>query len=666
MHDGFDRIAALVSNTALIMIKNTCILVFACFSFSFLFAADTLHVVSHKEVTVVTDPTTGGKSYKSWVVFPSAKTDIRKINLNVIFGCPNTMRCADWDYLDRIYIRRRGGVNATSMDYEIGHMLTPYGGAFAKSWGFQWQVNITDFSMLLRDSVEIEYFHTGYEPNEDRGWKITVDFEIIKGKPAIEPIAIHKLYDGSYRYGDSTNNIENHLKPFTFKANTRADLARIFVYHTGHGSDASGCSEFCTRYREIWFDGRLIDKRDMWKKCGDNPLYPQAGTWLIDRAYWCPGELQQPDIFDVPLTAKGSDHSFDINMQPFATPKPSADEVIVAYVFEYGKPSAAYDVAVEDIIVPTNKQVHGRKNPSSINPVVVIKNNGSQILRHVTIQYGTKGFPLKQYNWTGRLAFNEKAIVTLPATIDAKEGQNQFTVNLLSPNGKKDRFKDDNFMLAAFTKAQVHGTNLVLNLRTNNQPEQNGYVVRDQSGKIFYERKTGSLQANKDYRDTLKLAPGKYELVVEDTAGNGLEFWFNTRGGRGLCRLLDSKGNLLKHFESDFGNFIHYGFEITDDSTLFAAPLAEPSIGLFPTRTTGKTTLDYFSNQAQKVTVKIVTDPGDNVIEEHVYESLKEAVLEYDLSYRPAQRYYVKVFIGDKLLFNKRLRVEEMRRRREN
>lgn len=630
---------------------------------NFLSASDTLHVISHKEITVVTDPKTGGKSYKNWVIFPSTGAAIRKINLNVIFGCPDNMRCADWDYLDHIYIRRKGGVNAPSIDYELGHMLTPYGGAFPKNWGFQWQVDVTDFSLLLRDSVEIEYFHSGYEPNEDRGWKITVDFEMIKGKPVIEPIAVHKIYDSSFRYGDSTKNIETQLKPVTFIGNNRSQHARIFVYHTGHGMDASGCGEFCSRYREIWFDGKMIDKRDIWKKCGDNPLYPQAGTWVIDRAYWCPGELQQPDIFDIPLKTKGSEHTIDINMEPFVTPKPSADEVIVAYVIEYGKISVQHDAAIEDIMVPTDKQIHSRKNPSAVNPVITIRNNGSQPLKKLSIKYGTNGFAMQQHNWTGELGFNEKEMITLPGVIQGKQGQNIFSVILSSPNGKKDGYVADNKMNTVFTKAPVHGKNMVLNLRTNSQPEQNSYTIRNNTGQTLYERKLGTMEANKDYRDTLKLMTGSYELVLEDTAGNGLEFWFNTRGGRGLCRLLDDKGRLLKHFESDFGNFIHYGFEVTEDSTVLTKPVTEPSIGLFPTRTAGKTTLDYFGNEAQKVIVRIVTDPGDTLVEEHVYESLKEAVLDYDLSYRPPQRYYVKVFIGDKLVFNKRLRVEEMRRR---
>ncbi len=629
---------------------------------NFLFAGDTLHVTSHKEITVVTDPSTGGKSYKSWVVFPSEKTSIRKINLNVIFGCPDSMRCADWDYLDHIYIRRKGGVNAPSLDYKIGHMLTPYGGAFAKNWSFQWQAEITDFSLLLRDSVEIEYFHSGYEPNNDRGWEVTVDFEIIKGKPVIEPIAIHKVYDNSYRYGDSTQNIEAQLKPFSFTASAQTNHARFFIYQTGHGMDANGCGEFCSRYREVWFNNKLIDKRDIWKKCGDNPLYPQAGTWVIDRAYWCPGELQQPDIFDMAVQG-GKQHTIDVNMEPYVTKEPSATEVIAAYIIEYRKPSAQQDVSIEDVIVPTDKQTHLRKNPSAINPTIIIRNNGSAPLKKLTVQYGTSGFPVKRYNWTGNLSFNQKAIIVLPGVVQANEGKNIFTASVTAPNGKKDANAMDNVMKAVFTKVPVHSKTLVLNLRTNNQPQHNSYTIRNGAGQIVAERKLGSLEANKNYRDTLKLTPGSYELVVEDTAGDGLEFWFNTRGGRGICRLLDEQGQLLKHFESDFGNFIHYGFEVTDDAGSVSKPVTEPAVGLFPTRSSGKTTLDYFSNAPQKVTVKIVTDPGDTVVEEHVYNSLKEAVLEYDMSYRPAQRYYVKVFVGDTLVFNKRLRVEEMRRR---
>jgi hypothetical protein len=155
-------------------------------------AADTLHIITHNRINVVTDPSRGYNTYRAWGNFPSSKENIRQIKLKLQLGCPDSMRCADWDYKDHITIRRKGGVNGVILDYEIGRMLTTYGGAFPKDWRFNWEVDITDFSLLLRDSVEIEYNHTRYEPNNDRGWSVTLDFEIIKGKPALEPVFIQK------------------------------------------------------------------------------------------------------------------------------------------------------------------------------------------------------------------------------------------------------------------------------------------------------------------------------------------------------------------------------------------------------------------------------------------------------------------------------------------
>ena len=31
--------------------------------------------------------------------------------------------------------------------------------------------------------------------------------------------------------------------------------------------------------------------QEIWRDdCGENPLYPQGGTWIYDRANWCPGD----------------------------------------------------------------------------------------------------------------------------------------------------------------------------------------------------------------------------------------------------------------------------------------------------------------------------------------------------------------------------------------
>eukprot|EP00825_Cyclidium_porcatum_P011456 TRINITY_DN15884_c0_g1_i2.p1 TRINITY_DN15884_c0_g1~~TRINITY_DN15884_c0_g1_i2.p1 ORF type:complete len:179 (+),score=32.94 TRINITY_DN15884_c0_g1_i2:39-575(+) len=91
---------------------------------------------------------------------------------------------------------------------------------------------------------------------------------------------------------------------------------------------------------------------NLWKNCGKNPLYPQGGTWVYDRGYWCPGDLQDPDIFDVRLNQ--GKHSVDIVMEPYvATQNIQANENITAYLFQYTKPLKTNDVSLEDIIAPS-------------------------------------------------------------------------------------------------------------------------------------------------------------------------------------------------------------------------------------------------------------------------------------------------------------------------
>ncbi|QNE41951.1 peptide-N-glycosidase (plasmid) [Hymenobacter sp. NBH84] len=620
-------------------------------------AGDTLHVVTHKRVTVVTDPAKGTKTYKAWGRFPAAKEGIRSITLNVRFGCPDGMRCADWDYKDHITIRRTGGVKGASQDYEIGRMLTPYGGAFAKDWSFNWEVDVTDFSLLLRDSVEIEYNHVGWEPNQDRGWSVTLDFELVKGRPAWEPISIQKIYDGSFRYGDKANSIEKMLKPVDFMADKQADFARLRVVQTGHGMDKpDGCGEFCDKYRELWYDGKMIDKRPIWKKCGDNPLYPQAGTWVYDRANWCPGNLMQPDLYNLPVQGSRR-HTIDLTMEPYtASSEPSADEVISAYLIQYKKAPTQHDVALEAIVRPSLKDVYQRDNPAAMQPRLVVKNMGAGPVSSLMVRYGTLGAPLQQHRWQGSLAPGASTVIDLPGVIGGQAARNTFVAELLRPNGKRDQYAADNRQTSPYAAVPTHAGNMVVYLQTNNQSAQNSYTLTDSQGKVWQRRALGTLKNNTLYRDTLHLPEGRYRLVMLDSAGNGLEFWANSRGGRGKLRLLNADGAMLKDFESDFGSSVVYDFRVGQP----VAPItAQTSFGLYPTSTNGPTTLDYYANFPEDVVVQLVTDPGDAVVEEHRYPRLQEGTFAYDLSRFPKGRFYLKVLINGQERFKKRLRLKE-------
>ncbi|GAB3651678.1 hypothetical protein GCM10028791_20800 [Echinicola sediminis] len=616
---------------------------------------DTLRVTSHDAITVVTDPSKGENTYTEWATFPDKEEDIRKIIMKIKFACPDNMRCADWDYLDHITLKRTGGVHGEVQDFEIGRMLTPYGGAFGKDWEFDWQVDVTDFSLLLRDSVEIEYKHTGYEPNNDRGWKVTVAFDIIKGKPIMEPVSITKVYHGSYAYGDKENPIEKALKPVGFAPENGATLGRLRIIQTGHGMDRpDGCGEFCNKFRDFLLDGKLVASRQIWKQCGENPLYPQAGTWIFDRANWCPGDLIQPDLYDFSLNKP--EHTVQLQMEDYTSPKPSANELIAAYLIQYKPYQEKNDVSIEDIIIPSDKAVHSRLNPAAFGPTIVIKNNGSSPLTSVEISHGAEGEKDSKFNWKGSLQPGEMDTVSMQGLIP-QHGDLTYRFELDKPNRKKDGYKADNQMSSAYSRTPIHEPKLVFHLETNKAAEDNAFKVIDAKGNTLFERSQGSLIADTTYKDTLDLPAGAYQLLLTDKGGDGLEFWYKTKAGRGKAILLNQGDKIVKSFDSDFGSSITYNFTVGEH----ADPIEEDeiSLGVFPTRTNDFTYFDYLANSPEDVVIKLVKDPGGEIVEEHTYKDFKEGKLTFDLSRYPKSRYFFRVFVNDKVVYNKRVRVKE-------
>jgi len=613
--------------------------------------AITCHVITHQRKTIVCDAQKGENSYPAWGVFPKDNDPIRKITMFVTLGSPDSLRTAHWDYLDHIILRRKGGKDGPALNYELGRMLTPYGSIYNRGWSWKWQVDVTDFAPFLRDSVEIVYTHSGFE-DKTVGWALTVDFEILSGPPVVTPLGITPLWNKAYKYGDANEKIEEHLLPITYTLNPGAALSRIRIQHTGHGMDKPrGCSEFCSRWRELTLDGKTVDRRDMWKKCGGNPLYPQGGTWVHDRAYWCPGDLQQPDFIDV-FTKVGT-HQVALHMEPYtATDNVQAVENISAYLFQYSAPKQKVDVAVESIMVPSDEQRFSRLNPATAGPRISFRNLGSDPIRSLTIVYGTNGFPSKTFHWKGNLSFNQVAEVILPGEIAENDGKNVFSVSLLKPNGKTDAWSADNKAQSVFSAPQKFPADFVLEFLTNNKPADNRIFLVDAKQDTVFRKNASQLTAATIYRDTLHLTEGNYSLSLIDTAGNGLQFWAQPENGDGHLRIFDLKGNLIHSFESDCGNGEMFsfnakrGFELDTTSAQYA-------FSLYPRSVVDKTQLSVVSNKKSEMTVLIMVDGV--LWQKHEYKSIQQAVLNYDLNDLPSGRIIVEVFMDGVSRFKGRI-----------
>lgn len=609
------------------------------------------HINTHDRSTIICDPITAANPYPAWAVFPSKDESIRKVTMHVTLGSPDSLNTAHWDYLDHIILRRKGGKNSPELNYELSRMLTPYGSIYNKGWSWKWQVDVTDFAPLLRDSVEIVYVHTGYE-DSTVGWALSIDFEILHGPSVVEPLGMEPLWNQAYKYGDPRANIEEHLLPISYESEKGAELSRIRIQHTGHGMDKPrGCSEFCSRWREISLDGKVVDRRDMWKKCGDNPLYPQGGTWIYDRAYWCPGDLQEADIIDV-FTKPGK-HQVSLTMEPYtATDNIQAVENITSFLFHYSAPKQKTDVAIEAIMVPSDEQRFSRMNPASSGPRISFRNLGADLLRSLTIVYGTKGFPTKTYHWKGELAFNQVADIILPVEIDEKDGDNVFHLTLDKPNGKKDAWMGDNSKEIKFTAPARFPNEFVLELLTNKHPEDNSIYLVNAQKDTLYQKLSSVLSPETVYRDTIRLSEGLHSLQLIDTAGNGLEFWAQPQKGDGHLRLFDFAGNLIHAFESDCGSGEMFSFKATAGFEMDTL-VARHAFSLYPRSVIDHTELKVVSNTFSDMTVQITVDGV--LWQKHEYKAVKNAAYQYDLNHLPKGRIVVEAFMNGVSRFKGRI-----------
>ena len=259
--------------------------------------------------------------------------------------------------------------------YEIARMITPYGSYYNSSWTHPYQFDITDFSSLLHDSVSISVFYSGWSD----GFLASCDFEMITGIPDHKPYKAIKLWTGTFPYGSAGNPISNYLTKYVAQIDTGAYATRLRIIQTGHGEDGNNCTEFCSNYQHVYVDGIQRYHPYVWRDdCGLNALWAQSGTWLFDRANWCPGDLVNPYLDNLtPYVTRGGVDTILVTMDPYTSPNGGSVYIFGSTLIYYGPTKFNLDAAIEDIISPNLYAPYTRMNPICGSPQVVIRNTGA-------------------------------------------------------------------------------------------------------------------------------------------------------------------------------------------------------------------------------------------------------------------------------------------------
>ncbi len=612
--------------------KNGFLLLITLFSLGNSWAknGDTQEIYTHQNVLIQTDPSKGNTRYYGWGNFPK-EGKFQRVYAELSFKCPDNLRCGEWDYLNYIYLRTRKGNFNDTLNWELMRFITPYGFGFNKSWKHTWRFEITDFESLLRDSVEIEYQHTGYEAKNDRGWIIDLKFVFIEGEPLRDVLGITRMYQKSVPFGDDAA-FDAQAPEFTWSPKPNTHTSRIKIIQTGHGMDQpSNCAEFCPRFRYLWLDGKYVDTSLVWRDdCGANPVYPQSGTWIYDRSAWCPGQNVEEYNYEFPETGD-SVHTFDLDMQSYTKTSGNSNYVITCYLVEYGPHKYQSDAAVIDVVQPSTHPQYLRQNPICSEPIIKVRNNGTTPIYSLDIAYGISGGSLSKHHWVGVLNFGETQDVRLPYKMDWTPVSTDFEATILKVNGQNDQDVSNNTLRVAMPEAPVlMPSKIVVMFRTNNAFKETSWRLLDAGGHTIRERNDFNA-ANTIYRDTLDVYNGCFTFVIDDSGESpaeyplnedGLNWWANTFDGNGAVQLRNaSNGSLLHTFAGDFGSGLQLDFSVgykvnTQDLGSFSAELKA-----YPNPAENEFTLDIperFVKNASPCTLEILDLQGKMVYNQSI------------------------------------------------
>ena len=157
-------------------------------------------------------------------------------------------------------------------------------------------------------------------------------------------------------------NTENDLNERKVLIPADAENSRLKVRLTGHGEDGNNCAEFCPNYCYLFIDSVQRYSRQIWRTdCPLNPLYPQGGTWVYERANWCPGaEVTTYDMELTPYVNPGDSALLDLNLNPYNAPGGGSwpNYVTETQLITYGPPNFQLDAAVYDIKSPSDLQIY--------------------------------------------------------------------------------------------------------------------------------------------------------------------------------------------------------------------------------------------------------------------------------------------------------------------
>ncbi len=267
---------------------------------------------------------------------------------------------ASYDNTTMLFVRNK----ADGSWYELARAFTPFGNAFDSGWKKTFWIDVSEYASMLTGDTEFRLYYGGFDATATRSHAVKLDFRLYEEKAAKKPVWTAKVYDSSrdgnsgYRgwsYGVKGHDIEDDSRmgrrEFTLPSEVKSVLMKVAV--SGHGHDqgrftertayvTKNAAEFDENTYTVVING--VPQKETGRIYYSNRNnYPQAGTYLYDRANWAPGNPLNVQYWTITPPQDSRKLSLDLNLEKFESqfdnPKAEgcAQYIVEVDLFGYGK-----------------------------------------------------------------------------------------------------------------------------------------------------------------------------------------------------------------------------------------------------------------------------------------------------------------------------------------
>ena len=368
--------------------------------------------------------------------------------------------------------------------------------------------------------------------------------------------------------------------------------------------------------RHIWGDGGCgVDDF-----CADTPVAGAANEGCPIGADTC------PLLPGIDMIENYMDYTNDTCMNIFT--QNQKDRMVV--IMNNAPRRASLKTSTKDVVLPlfandaevqiqeicSESAVATCSNPNGIiNKKVYLYNRGNTNLTAASLSYTTNGGAAQTQNWTGNLAPNKFAEVTL----NNSQGSGLFSVSVVTANGVTDQRASNNtktktFNLPTVVPVPYHNyTNFVYNLVGDRYGAETTWTLKNTTGTTLYNggpytNLTSNGTQNLVTNQTWSLpANGCYELTVNDSYGDGIigvsgAGYFTVKANLNTVTVIN---NTTFAGSKSINPFTNNATLSTED-----VPTLLNDVTVFPNPTNGDYTLHFPAGLASNATVKIYNNVG--------------------------------------------------------